>query len=71
MLKNSRKIEWDLFWFREILFISLPVLFAIFTLPRGDYLHPNRLAVLLAILFALTVVNVLWTVNARTGGPLR
>ena len=71
MPKNWRKIEWDIFWFREILFISLPVLFAIFTLPRGDYLHPDRLAVLLAILFALTVANVLWTVTARTGGPLR
>lgn len=62
MPKNWREIEWNIFWLREILFISLPILFAVFTLPRGDYIHPVRLAVLLAILFALTVVNVLWTV---------
>jgi len=52
--------DWTIFWFREVLFLGVPVLLAVFTLPRGDHIHTARLEVLLAILLGLTLLNVVW-----------
>ena len=60
MQKQVRRIEWDIFWFREVLFLGAPVLIAVFTLPRGDTIHTVRLAVLLLILLGLTLLNMIW-----------
>lgn len=57
-----RVIEWEIFWFREVLFISMAMLIVVFTLPTGDHIHSARLAVLLTVLIGLTLVNVLWVV---------
>ena len=53
--KERREIDRGIFWIREVLFLSAPVLFAVFTMPRGDSIHTVRLAALLAILLGLTL----------------
>ena len=60
MLTTMRKIDWDIFWLREVLFLSVPVLLAVFTLPGGDHFHAVRLSVLLVILIGLTFFNAVW-----------
>jgi hypothetical protein len=57
---TMRKIDWDIFWFREVLFLSLPLLLAVLTLPRGDHIRAVRLGVLLVILLGLTLFNAVW-----------
>jgi hypothetical protein len=66
-------VDWTIFWFREVLFLSVPVLLAVFTLPRGDHIHTARLEVLLAILLGLTLLNVVWASvrNIATAGHLK
>ena len=66
MSKKRRTIEWNVFWLREVVFLGIPVLFAVFTLPRGDTIHAFRLGTLLVVLLSLTVGNILWMLF---GGP--
>lgn len=65
--QKKRRIDWEMFWFREVLFLGVPVVLAVITLPRGDTIHTVRLAVLLATLLGLTLVNVIWAIVVRSG----
>lgn len=58
--KKRRTIDWDIFWLREVLFVSAPVLLVVLTVPKTDYIHTLRLAILLVLLLGLTLFNVIW-----------
>ena len=62
MISGKRKeFDWDIFWIREVLILGIPVLLIVFTIPRGDdHIHIAKLAMLLAILLGLTLLNVTW-----------
>jgi hypothetical protein len=59
-MPKKPEIDWDIFWFREVLFLSLPVLAAVLTLGKGDHIHSARLAGLIGILLCLTMINLSW-----------
>jgi hypothetical protein len=61
----GRKLDWDFFWLREVLFLSAPVLVAVSTLPRGEHMHAVRLAVVLTTLLGLTLVNLVWMMFSK------
>ena len=63
MSNFRRHLDWQIFWLREVLFLSLPVLIVVLKVPTGGgYIHPEKLTALLAVLIGLTLVNVLWLV---------
>lgn len=62
MSRRRRKIEWNDFWLREVVCLSIPALIAVFTLPPGETIHAHRLEILLLVLFSLTLGNVLWEI---------
>ena len=64
MPNPRRAFDWQIFWLREVLFLSVPWLIAVFALPRGHYIDPARLEVLLSIQLCLTILNILWTLVA-------
>ena len=64
---TQRNIDWQIFWIREILFLSLPTLIAVSTVKPGEYIHHGRLAALLAVLLCLTVLNVFWFLRRGRG----
>jgi hypothetical protein len=64
MANQRRAFDWEIFWFREVLFLSLPWLIVVFTLRRGDYIHHVRLVLVLSIQLCLTILNILWTLVA-------
>ena len=57
-----RQLDWQIFWLREVLVLSVPMFIVIFALPRGEHIHTEELTVLLTVLIGLTVMNVLWFV---------
>jgi hypothetical protein len=59
-MPRKPEIDWDIFWFREVLFLSLPVMATVLTLAKGDHIHGARLARLIAILLFLTMFNLTW-----------
>jgi hypothetical protein len=60
--KKRREIDWELFWFLEVAFLSVPVLVTVISLPKGEIIHAPKLLILLAILSLLTLGNILWAV---------
>ena len=60
MANRWRHFDWQIFWLREVLFLSLPWLIVVFALHRGDYIHYVRAAVLLSVQLCLTILNILW-----------
>jgi hypothetical protein len=62
MLQRRKEIDWQVFWFRQILFLAVPLFIAVFTVPkRGGYVPPDRLAYLAVVLLGLSVLNIAWT----------
>jgi hypothetical protein len=57
---KNRKIDWEVFWLREVLFLALPALSAVAVLPKGGHIHPARVALLIVIQLCLTMFNVYW-----------
>ena len=63
--EKRRTIDWDIFWIREVLFASTPVLLVVLMLPKAGYIHTRGLAILLVILLGLTLFNVIWALFHR------
>jgi hypothetical protein len=57
---KNRKIDWEVFWLREVLFLALPALSAVAVLPKGGHIHAARVALLIVIQLCLTMFNVYW-----------
>jgi hypothetical protein len=57
---KNRKIDWEVFWLREVLFLALPALSAVAVLPKGGHIHTARVALLIVIQLCLTMFNVYW-----------
>ena len=58
--RDMHQIDWGSFWFREVIFLTLPLFIAVFSLPKGATLSLQEGAVLLGILLGLTVFNAIW-----------
>ena len=61
MLNQPRDFDWQIFWMWELAFLSIPLLIAVVTVPRHDYMHHAKLTVVLSVQLGLTILNVLWT----------
>ena len=59
-MSEKRRIDWEVFWLREVLILALPTLSAVLRLPKGGYLHTAGLILLIVILFCLTMFNLSW-----------
>jgi len=62
MRNKKEEIDWQVFWFREVLLLGTPWLIAVSLQRQDTYISPARIAVLLLIQLGLTILNVLWSV---------
>jgi hypothetical protein len=59
-MPKKRKIDWEVFWLWEVLFLALPALSAVFMLPKGGHIHSARVVLLIVVQLCLTMFNVYW-----------
>ena len=58
-----KQFDWEMFWLRQVLFLSVPLLLAVFTLHHESSISLHRLGIVLIVQLSLTVLNVAWTLS--------
>ena len=59
-MRHKNEIDWSSFWIREILFLGVPALIAVLTIPEHTFIQPARAQVVVAIQLFLSALNVFW-----------
>ena len=60
-----KQFDWQMFWIRQVLFLAVPLLIALFTLHHETSIALPRVGIVLTVQLSLTVLNVAWAFHER------